>query len=84
MRGYNFPIYRANLDRYENGIDKNEFCSRDMISNPAGELGLKCYSDLKASFVMVDKEMDSAQFQKLSNFWQIYSNDKINAYYREK
>ncbi|MCX6761914.1 MAG: DUF1616 domain-containing protein [Candidatus Moranbacteria bacterium] len=84
MRGYNFPVYRANLDRYENGIDKNEFCSRDMLSNPGGELGLKCYSDLGANFVMVDKEMDSGQFQKLDNFWQIYSNDKINAYYREK
>lgn len=84
MRGYNFPIYRANLDRYENGVDKNEFCSRDMVSNPGGDLGRQCFSDLRVDFAMVDKEMDSFQFQKLDNFWQVYSNDEINVYYREK
>lgn len=81
MRDYAFPVYRANLERYENGIDKNEFCSRDMISNPGGELGKKCFSDLGVNFVIVNKEMDSAQFQKLNTFWQIYSNEKINVYY---
>ena len=25
MRDYNFPFYRANIDRYQNGIDKKEF-----------------------------------------------------------
>jgi hypothetical protein len=84
MRDYYFPSYRANFERYENGIDKQEFCTRDMISNPGGELGRKCYSDLGTNFVMVDKLMDSAQFQKLDNFWQVYSNDKINIYYRNK
>ncbi len=84
MRDYNFPIYRANLDRYENGIDKDEFCSRDMISNPGGELGKKCFSDLAVDFAIVDKEIDSSQFKKLNNFWQIYSNDKVNVYYRDK
>lgn len=84
IRDYNFPVYRANLDRYENGIDKNEFCSRDMISNPGGELGRKCFADLAVDFAIVNKEMDGAQFQKLNDFWQIYSNNKINVYYREK
>jgi len=84
MRDYYFPSYRANFERYENGIDKQEFCTRDMISNPGGELGKKCYSDLGTNFVMVDKIMDGAQFQKLDNFWQVYSNDKINIYYRNK
>lgn len=84
MRDYNFPIYRANLDRYENGIDKNEFCSRDMISNPGGELGKKCFLDLNIDFTLIDQEMDSSQFKKLNNFWQVYSNDKVNIYYREK
>lgn len=84
MRDYYFPSYRANFERYENGIDKQEFCTREMISNPGGELGRKCYSDLGTNFVMVDKMMDGAQFQKLDNFWQIYSNDKINVYYRDK
>lgn len=84
MRDYYFPSYRANFERYENGIDKHEFCTRDMISSPDGELGKKCFSDLGTNFVMVDKAMDSMQFQKLNNFWQIYSNDKINVYYRKK
>ena len=84
MRDYYFPSYRANFERYENGIDKQEFCTRDMISNPSGELGRKCYSDLGTNFVIVDKIMDSAQLQKLDNFWQVYSNDKINVYYRNK
>jgi hypothetical protein len=83
MRDYYFPSYRANLERYENGIDKKEFCTRDMISNPGGELGEKCYTDLGTNFVMVDKAMDAAQFQKLNNFSQVYSNDKINVYYRK-
>lgn len=84
MRDYYFPSYRANLDRYENGVDKHEFCTRDMISDPGGKLGSKCYSDLGTDFVMVDKALDSAQFQKLDNFSQIYSNDQVNVYYREK
>jgi hypothetical protein len=84
MRDYYFPSYRANFERYENGIDKHEFCTRDMISSPDGELGKKCFSDLGTNFIMVDKAMDSMQFQKLNNFWQIYSNDKINVYYRKK
>jgi hypothetical protein len=84
MRDYYFPSYRANLERYENGIDKKEFCTRDMISSPGSELGRKCFSDLGTSFVMVDKMTDGAQFRKLNDFWQVYSNDKINVYYREK
>lgn len=84
MRDYYFPSYRANFERYENGIDKHEFCTRDMISNPGGELGKKCFSDLDTNFVIVDKAMDSMQFQKLNNFWQVYSNEKINVYYRKK
>ncbi|MEI6587895.1 MAG: hypothetical protein WCO05_03010, partial [Candidatus Moraniibacteriota bacterium] len=83
MRDYYFPSYRANFERYENGVDKHEFCTRDMISSPGGELGRKCFEDLGTNFVMVDKLNDSMQFQKLNNFWQVYSNDKINVYYRK-
>jgi hypothetical protein len=83
MRDYYFPSYRANFERYENGVDKHEFCTRDMISSPGGELGKKCFEDLGTNFVMVDRLNDSMQFQKLNNFWQVYSNDKINVYYRK-
>jgi hypothetical protein len=54
-----------------------------MISSPGGELGKKCFEDLGTNFVMVDRLNDSMQFQKLNNFWQVYSNDKINVYYRK-
>jgi len=84
MRGYDFPLYRANLDRYENGVDKNEFCSRDMISNPGGELSRQCFSDLGVDFAIVNKKTDSAQFRRLENFWQVFSNDEVNIYYRKK
>lgn len=84
MRDYYFPSYRANFERYENGIDKKEFCTREMISNPGSEFGEKCFFDLGTNFVIINGQMDSAQFQKLPNFWQIYSNEKVNIYYREK
>ena len=83
MRDYNFPLYRANLDRYENGIDKKEFCTLWMISNPESKDAEKCFQDLSVDFVMVDQGTDSPQFKKLANYWQVYSNDNVNIYYRK-
>ncbi|HEX8974761.1 MAG TPA: hypothetical protein VF817_04730 [Patescibacteria group bacterium] len=82
MRGYNFPFYRANLDRYDNGIDRQEKCTLNMISTPSTAEGAKCFIDLGVNFVMVNKKTDSAQFQKNFSFWQVYSSDDIEAYYR--
>jgi hypothetical protein len=84
MRDFNYPIYRANLDRYENGIDKKEFCSLWMISNPESQNAKKCFQDLGVNFVMVDQAMDAPQFKKLEEFSQIYSNNDVNIYYRNK
>jgi hypothetical protein len=82
MRDYNFPFYRANLDRYENGIDRNEKCTLNMISIPSSPDSKKCFFDIGINYVMVNKKTDAAQFQKDSNFSQIYSNDEINIYYQ--
>ncbi len=81
MKDYNFPMYRANFDRYENGIDRNEKCTLNMISLPNDTDSQKCFSDLNVKYIMVSKN-DSAQFQKNLSFWQIYSNNEITIYYR--
>jgi hypothetical protein len=82
MKDYNFPMYRANFERYENGIDKNEKCTLNMISSPSSPSTQKCFTDLNVKYVMVSKKIDSSQFQKNSSFWQVYSNDEINIYYK--
>lgn len=81
MRDYNFPFYRANFDRYSNGVDKKEQCTLWMISTPASADSQKCYQDLKMDFVMVDK-IDAPQFEKESSFWQVYDNGEISTFYR--
>lgn len=82
MRGYNFPFYRANLDRYSNGVDKQEQCTLWMISTPATSDSQKCYQDLGIDFVMVSKNFDSPQFDKSQDFSKIYSDGELNIYYR--
>jgi hypothetical protein len=82
MRGYNFPFYRANLDRYANGIDKQEQCTLWMISTPGSSDSQKCYSDLGIDFVLVNKNFEGPQFDKSQDFSKIYSDGELNAYYR--
>ena len=82
MRDYNFPIYRANLDRYENGIDRKETCTLSMISNPDSPESIKCFENLKINGIIVNKKIDEPQFRKTENFWQIYSSEDVNIYYR--
>ncbi len=83
MKDYNFPLYRANFERYENGIDKNEKCTLNMISSPNEPDSQKCFSDLNVKYIMVSNRNDSPQFQNNDSFWQIYSNNEINIYYRK-
>ncbi|NTV41312.1 MAG: hypothetical protein HGA61_03515 [Candidatus Moranbacteria bacterium] len=83
MKDYNFPLYRANFERYENGIDKNEKCTLNMISSPNEPDSQKCFSDLNVKYIMVSGKNDSSQFQNNDSFWQIYSNNEINIYYRK-
>lgn len=83
MRDYNFPFYRANLDRYSNGVDKKEFCTLWMISSPATADSQKCFQDLNMNFVMVDK-IDAPQFEKAAEFEHVYSNGEIDVFYRPR
>ncbi len=82
MRDYNFPLYRANLERYENKIDKKEFCTLWMISEPGEEKSRQCFNELGVNFVMVNKITDSQQFLKLPEFSKIYSNNDIAIFFR--
>lgn len=82
MRDYNFPLYRANLERYQNGVDKNESCTLWMVSNPDTPDSQKCFNDLGVDFTLVSSKMDAPQFEKLPDFWKVYSNNELNAYYR--
>jgi len=81
MRDYDFPFYRANFDRYTNGIDKKETCTLSMISTPGSADSQKCYQNLGIDFVMIGKT-DAPQFVKENSFWQVYNNGEINTYYR--
>jgi len=83
MKDYNFPLYRANLERYENGIDRNEKCTLKMISAPSDPESQKCFSDLNVKYVMISSKNDASQFQKDSSFWQVYVNNEINIYLRK-
>ena len=82
MKDYNFPFYRANLDRYENGIDRQENCTLDMITSPSTTESQACFSDLGLDFVIVNKKTDAPQFSKDNSFSLVYSNDDVNVYYK--
>jgi len=82
MRDYNFPVYRANLERYSNGIDRQEKCTLWMISNPATDDARKCFSDLSVRYVMVNEKIDAIQFDQSREFSKIYSNGEVGVYYR--
>jgi len=82
MRDYNFPFYRANPDRYTNGVDKNEMCTYWMISSPESASSQKCFHDLGIDYVMVNGATDGPQFERTDGFSKIYSGNFINIYSR--
>jgi hypothetical protein len=81
MRDYNFPLYRANLFRYDNGIDRQEQCTLWMISEPESERSKKCYSDLNVNYAIVSKN-DSPYFRKEDSFSKVFTSDTIDIYER--
>lgn len=80
MRDYNFPFYRANPDRYENGIDKNEKCTYWMVTSPETTEAKKCFNDLNMNYIMVNNITDGPQFERTQDFSKIYSGPVINIY----
>jgi hypothetical protein len=80
MRGYKYPDSRGFFKRYEDITKPREMCTLYMISNPAGAEAEKCFSETNTKFIMVNPQYDSAQFLKLKNFDQIYTNDNLAIY----
>ncbi len=83
MRGYTYPQSRGYFKRYEDITKPREMCTLYMISDPAGEQALKCFDESGTDFLMVNPRYDSAQFQRLSNFDQIYMNKDIAVYLKQ-
>jgi hypothetical protein len=82
MQDYNYPFYRANLDRYQNGIDRQETCTLDMVTSPAAADSKACFSGLGIDYVIVNRKTDGAQFNADPSFSLVYSNDDVNVYYK--
>lgn len=82
MRGYKYPQSRGFFKRYEDITKPREMCTLHMISTPNSSEALQCYAETGTNFAIINPKYDSAQFRKLTNFDQIYSNPGITIYYR--
>lgn len=83
MRDYKYPLSRGFFKRYEDATKPREMCTLHMISNPNGAEAQVCFSETGTNFIAVNPVYDSAQFKKLENFDQIYSNPGVNIYYKK-
>lgn len=81
MRGYNYPLSRGYFKRYEDSASREQ-CTNLMISTPNTFNAEKCFAGTKTNFIMLNPLMDSGQFNKLKNFWQIYSSDEVGIFYK--
>ncbi len=84
MRGYNFPFSRGYFKRYQDDTKTREQCTNNMISLPNSPEAQKCFAGTKIDFVMLNPNNDAAQFNRLNNFWQIYTADDIAIFYKNK
>ena len=82
MKGYNFPLSRGYFKRYQDDTKTREQCTNYMISTPSGDEAQKCYAGTGTDFIMINPKMDSAQFNRLSGFWQVYSSDDVGIFYK--
>lgn len=84
MQDYNFPFSRGFFKRYQDETKPREQCTNLMISTPNSAEAKKCFTGTGTDFIMVDPKMDSAQFRRQNDFWQIYSADDIMVFYKSK
>lgn len=83
MQGYKYPQSRGYFKRYEDPTKPREMCTLYMISNPNGEEALKCFSETKTNYIVVNPKYDSSQFKKLNNFNAVYNNGDVAIYNRK-
>lgn len=80
MRGYNYPLSRGYFKRYEDETKKREQCTNLMISTPSAPEAEKCFQGTGTDYLVVNPNMDSAQFRKSNEFSQVYAADDIMIY----
>ncbi|MFW5884694.1 MAG: DUF1616 domain-containing protein [Patescibacteria group bacterium] len=82
MRGYEKPLSRALLKRYDDPVKDRETCTRDMISIPDSEIGKSCYEETGVEYIILRNGYDTQQFQKSENFSMIYTSENVVIYQR--
>jgi len=76
MRGYNEPLSRSNLSRYDDPTKPRETCTRDIIANPDNETGGKCLAVTSVKYVLLKKNNGDETFEKSPHWSKIFSNEK--------
>lgn len=84
MRDYNFPLSRGYFKRYEDTTKSREQCTNFMITEPNNTEAQKCFTGTRTNFLMINPQLDSAQFQRMKEFWQVYSSDAVGVFYKAK
>ena len=82
MKGYNYPLSRGYFKRYEDETKSREQCTNFMISAPEGSEARQCFAGTHTDFIMINPKMDSAQFIRAKEFWQIYAGDNVGIFYK--
>jgi hypothetical protein len=81
MRDYNYPLSRGNLKRYSDSPGREQ-CTNLMISMPSSREAKECFAGTQTDFIMINPSTDSAQFNRLKNFWQVYSSNDVGIFYK--
>lgn len=82
MKDYNYPLSRGFFKRYEDETKQREQCTNLMISTPNSSEAKLCYDGTRTDFIMLNPTMDSSQFSRLKEFWQVYAADDIGILYK--
>lgn len=76
MRGYNQPLSRTNLSRYDDPVKPRETCTRDIIADPDNTIGKKCLEETNVQYVLLKKNRDEQNFKKSPNWSKVFSNQQ--------
>jgi len=77
MRGYEEPLSRTFLRKYEDPVKPRETCTRDMIATPDSETGEKCFEETGVRFIILKKNFDTNQFEKSEKFSKIFNTGEV-------
>jgi hypothetical protein len=82
MRGYEKPLSRALLKRYDDPVKDRETCTRDMIAVPDSEIGKKCFEETSTEYIIMRNGYDTRQFENSENFSKIYASEHVVIFQR--